>query len=154
MHFTHLNSGVEEQYGQLYLLIGWTNKHNQGITLLKVYFQPSDEPFAISFNSDCFTFSIGRDKIGAKKKSHWRWSYSNGLLKMEPSADRSQCQTLAVNPNEQINSVSSEVSLLELSLSAPLDLAVCVCECLCASQTLLTYAFNLTAEGMEMCGGR
>lgn len=45
---------------------------------------------------------------------------------MEPSAVRSQCQTLAVNPNEQINSVSSEVSLLELSLSAPLVLAECV----------------------------
>lgn len=44
---------------------------------------------------------------------------------MEPSAVRSKCQTLAVNPNEQINIVSSEVSLLELSLSASLDLAVC-----------------------------
>ena len=39
---------------------------------------------------------------------------------MEPSAVRFQCQTLAVNPNEQINSVSSKVSLLELSFSASL----------------------------------
>lgn len=41
-------------------------------------------------------------------------------LKMEPSAVKFQGQTLAVNPNEQINGVSSEVSLLELApFSAP-----------------------------------
>lgn len=41
-------------------------------------------------------------------------------LKMEPSAVKFQGQTLAANPNEQINGVSSEVSLLELApFSAP-----------------------------------
>lgn len=53
-----------------------------------------------------------------KKKGDWSLSYSHLLLKMEPSAVKFQCQTLAVNPNEQINSVSSGVSLLELLLSA------------------------------------
>lgn len=60
---------------------------------------------------------------------------------MEPSAVKFQCQSLAVNPNEQINSVSSEVSLLELSLSASLDLC---------SSLLLTCSLNLTLQKMEM----
>lgn len=59
---------------------------------------------------------------------------------MEPSAVKFQCQTLAVNPNEQINSVSSEVSLLELSLSASArSLAVLLSVHLCLSPAHMRF---------------
>lgn len=58
---------------------------------------------------------------------------------MEPSAVKFQCQTLVVNPNEQINSVSSEVSLLELSLSASLARP---CASLCSSASPANMFFE------------
>lgn len=64
---------------------------------------------------------------------------------MEPSSVKFQCQTLAVNPNEQINSVSSEVSLLELSLCAS-HARLCVSARLCLSFTYI----NLIEERIKM----
>lgn len=61
---------------------------------------------------------------------------------MEPSAVKFQCQTFTVNPNEQINSVSSEVSLLELTLTS-LICCISLCESL---PLLLTGAFALSTE--------
>lgn len=46
---------------------------------------------------------------------------------MEPSDVKFQCQTLAVNQNEQIDGVSSEVSLLELHRSPLQSFAVSLC---------------------------
>ena len=70
------------------------------------------------------------------------------LSKMEPSAVKFQCQALAVNPNEQINSVSSAVSLLELSGSlASLARRGALCESL--PRPLLRWAFNLAMRKNE-----
>lgn len=82
----------------------------------------------------------------------WSWSYSHLLLKMEPSAVKFQCQTLAVNPNEQINSVSSEVSLLELSRSLLQWLAVSLSVHLCLSPAHM--GFLISPEKEYKCEGR
>lgn len=63
------------------------------------------------------------------------------ILKREPSAVKFQCQAVAVSPNEQINGILSEVSLLELAGSALLAVAVSLISPL-FTQTCSTFSFT------------